>query len=182
MIITISGLHGTGKSTVGKLISKELNLNYYSTGQAFRDLACEHQMTLKEFTQYAETHPDIDISLDKKIIEIAKKGDILIDSQLSGHILKDLADFKIHLTCPIEVRVNRMAERDGSTFESKYKETILREESELQRFKHLYNIDLSDSKTLKTIHDLIINTEKMSINEVVKLILSKIELHKSQKS
>ena len=182
MIITISGLHGTGKSTVGKLISQNLNLKYYSTGQAFRDLAREHQMTLREFTHYAETHPDIDLNLDKKIIEIAKKGDILIDSQLSGHILKEIADFKIHLTCPIEIRVKRMAERDGSTFDSKYKETTLREKSELQRFKRLYDIDLNDSKTLEAIHDLIINTEKMSINEVVKLILSKIELHKSQKS
>lgn len=182
MIITISGLHGTGKSTIGKIISQELNLHYYSTGQAFRDLAREYHMTLREFTHYAETHPDIDINLDKKIIEIAKKGDIVIDSQLSGHILKDLADFKIHLICPIETRVKRMAERDGTTFESKYKETFLREESELQRFKRLYDIDLKDFKTLQDIHDLIINTEKMSINEVVKLILSKLKLHKSQKS
>jgi len=182
MIITISGLHGTGKSTIGKLISQELNLNYYSTGQAFRDLAREYQMTLREFTHYAETHSDIDKNLDKKIVEIANKGDVVIDSQLSGHILKDLADFKIHLTCPIETRVRRMSERDGTTFDSKYKETTLREESEFQRFKRLYDIDLKDSKTLEGIHDLIINTEKMSVNEVVKLILSKIELHKSQKS
>ena len=179
MIITISGLHGTGKSTIGKIISKELNLEYYSTGQAFRELAQEYNMDLKEFTQYAEEHPEIDINLDNKIIEIAKKGDIVIDSQLSGHILKDLADFKIHLTCPIETRVKRMAERDNANFETKYTETILREESELQRFKRLYNIDLKDFKTLESIYDLIINTENLSIDEVVKLILSNIKLQKS---
>ena len=179
MIITISGLHGTGKSTIGKIISKELNLEYYSTGKAFRELAQEYNMDLKEFTQYAEEHPEIDINLDNKIIEIAKKGDIVIDSQLSGHILKDLADFKIHLTCPIETRVKRMAERDNANFETKYTETILREESELQRFKRLYNIDLKDFKTLESIYDLIINTENLSIDEVVKLILSNIKLQKS---
>jgi len=32
MIITISGLHGTGKSTAGKLVAKALGLDYYSTG------------------------------------------------------------------------------------------------------------------------------------------------------
>jgi cytidylate kinase len=179
MIITISGLHGTGKSTIGKIISKELDLEYYSTGQAFRELAQEFNMDLKEFTQYAEEHPEIDINLDNKIIEIAKKGDIVIDSQLSGHILKDLADFKIHLTCPIEIRVKRMAERDNANFEAKYTETILREESELQRFKRLYNIDLKDFKTLESIYDLIIDTENLSIDDVVKLILSNIKLQKS---
>ena len=179
MIITISGLHGTGKSTIGKIISKELNLEYYSTGQAFRELAQEYNMDLKEFTKYAEDHPEIDLNLDKKIIKIAKKGNIVIDSQLSGHILKDLADYKIHLTCPIEIRVKRMAERDNTDFKAKYLETTIREESELQRFKRLYDIDLKDLKTLESIHDLIINTEKLSINEVVKLILSKIKLQKS---
>jgi cytidylate kinase len=43
----------------------------------------------------------------------------------------------------------------------------------------LYDIDLKDLKTLESIHDLIINTEILSINEVVKLILSKIKLQKS---
>lgn len=179
MIITISGLHGTGKSTIAKILSKELKLEYYSTGEAFRELAQEYKMDLKEFTKYAEQHPAIDLNLDKKIIDIARKGDIIIDSQLSGHILKDLADFKIHLTCPINIRVKRMAERDNTDFETKYKETILREESEFQRFKRLYNIDLNDIKTLESIHDLIINTENLSIDDLVKLILSKIKLQKS---
>ena len=179
MIITISGLHGTGKSTIGKIISKELNLKYYSTGQAFRELAQVYNMDLKNFTRYAEKHPEIDTNLDNKIIEIARKGDIVIDSQLSAHILKDLADFKIHLTCPIEIRVKRMTERDNTDFETKYTETTLREESELKRFKRLYNIDLKDLETLESIHDLIINTENLSINEVVKIILSKIKLQKT---
>ena len=179
MIITISGLHGTGKSTIAKILSKELNLEYYSTGEAFRELAQENNMDLKEFTRYAEKHPEIDMNLDKKIIEIAKKGDIIIDSQLSGHILKNLADFKIHLTCPIKIRVKRMAERDNTDFETKYVETALREESELQRFKRLYGIDLKDIKTLESNHDLIINTENLSINDIIRLILSKIKLHKS---
>ena len=41
MIITISGLHGTGKSTIGKKLAENLGIRYYSTGQAFRELANE---------------------------------------------------------------------------------------------------------------------------------------------
>jgi cytidylate kinase len=174
MIVTISGLHGTGKSTVGKLVATALRLKYYSTGQAFRDLANEMKMNIQEFTRYVEEHPDIDKKLDEKIIEIAKKNNILIDSQLSGHILRNVANFKIHLICPLETRVKRMADRDQSSYELKMKETLIRESSELERFKKLYAINLDDPKEISELHDLVIDTERLSIDEIVKIILSKI--------
>ncbi|MFX1601030.1 MAG: (d)CMP kinase, partial [Promethearchaeota archaeon] len=121
MIIVISGLHGTGKSIIGKLIAERLGVQYYSTGQAFRDLAHEMNMTLEEFTKYVEKNPKVDQKLDNKIIEIARKGNIIIDSQLGGYILKSIADFKILLTCPLEIRVKRMSERDNTNYEKKLK-------------------------------------------------------------
>jgi cytidylate kinase len=175
MIITISGLHGTGKSTVGKNLSKKLGIKYYSTGQAFRDLARIKNMTLEQFTDYVEAHPEIDIELDKKIIDVAKQGNILIDSQLSAHLLKDIADFKILLICPIETRIKRMTDRDKSSFEEKLNETTVREKSELERFKKLYKINLKDSKKNSQLFDLIIDTEKLTIREVVDKIITEIK-------
>ncbi len=175
MIITISGLHGTGKSTIGKLIAEKFGIQYYSTGQAFRDLAQEMNMTLEEFTKYAEKHPKVDEKLDDKINEIAQRGNIIIDSQLSGHILKTIADLKILLICPLEIRVKRMAERDNTNYEKKLKETKLREKSELERFHSLYDIDLSDQEALKRIYDLIINTENLTIEDIVEKILTNLK-------
>ena len=177
MIITISGLHGTGKSTVGKILSERLGLKYYSTGQAFRDLAQEKNMSLKQFTDYVESHPEIDLELDDKILDIAKQGDVVIDSQLSGYLLRDLADTKILLICPIEVRINRMADRDNSSLEEKINETVTREKSELERFKKLYNIDLENSENNKQLYDLIVNTENLSAIEVAEKILSEINFN-----
>ena len=171
MILTISGKHGSGKSVIGKKIALALEIKYYSTGQAFRDLAKDMNMSLEEFTKHVENHPNIDRDLDKKIVEIAKKGDIIIDSQLSGHILQNIADFKILLKCPLETRVKRMADRDQTSYEEKLKETMLREKSEQERFKILYDIDLEDNK----IYDLIIETENLSIEEVLNKILSVIK-------
>ncbi|MFX1296941.1 MAG: (d)CMP kinase [Promethearchaeota archaeon] len=178
MILSISGLHGTGKSTIGKLIAAKLGIQYYSTGQAFRDLAHEMNMTLEEFTRYAEENPEIDKDLDNKIIGIAKKGNIIIDSQLSGYILKSIADFKILLTCPLEVRIKRMAERDDTTYEQKVKETTLREKSELERFNQLYNIDLSDQNEIQNIYDLIIDTQNLTIEEIIEKIILALEKRK----
>ena len=167
MIITISGLHGTGKSTIGKLIAQRMSLKYYSTGQAFRDLAKEMKMTLEEFTDYVEENPDVDKKLDNKIIEIAQKGNIIIDSQLSAYILDSIAQFKILLTCPLELRVKRMAERDKTPYENKLNETIIREESELERFEKLYRIDLNNVK----IYNLILETENLTVEEIVEKII-----------
>ncbi|MCK4381159.1 MAG: AAA family ATPase [Candidatus Lokiarchaeota archaeon] len=175
MILSISGLHGTGKSTIGKLIADKLGIQYYSTGQAFRDLAQEMNMTLEEYSKYVEENPEIDKDLDNKIIGIAKKGNIIIDSQLSGYILKSVADFKVLLICPLEVRIKRMTERDNTTYEQKLKETKLREKSELERFKHLYNIDLSDQKEIQHIYDLILNTENLTVEKIVEKILLTLE-------
>ena len=171
MILTISGLHGTGKSTIGKLLAETLGLKYYSTGQAFRDLAQEMNMTLEEFTEYVEKHPEIDKKLDQRVIQVAKEGGILVDSQLSGFLLNNIADLKIHLTCPLETRVKRMAERDNNSYEESLKETVLREKSELDRFKNLYNIDLSDSQAANHIYDLIVDTEKLSAEQVLEKLL-----------
>jgi len=175
VIITISGLHGTGKSTIGKLIADTLGLRFYSTGEAFRELANEKNMTLKEFTKYVENNPNIDLELDKKIIEIAKNGDIVIDSQLSGFLLKDIADYRIHLVCPIDIRVKRMVSRDLSTYKEKLKETTLREKSEAERFKKLYKIDINDPDEINKTFNLIINTENLTVEEILDLILKKLK-------
>lgn len=171
MIFTISGLHGCGKTTVAKKIAEALGLKYYSTGQAFRDLAKEKNMTLEEFTKYVENNPNIDKILDDKIVAIAKsRVDTLIDSQLAPYLLKDLAIFKILLTCPLETRIKRMAERDQVSYDQKLKETTLREDSELERFKTLYNIDLQDEKNWK-IYDIIVDTKRLNPEELTNKIL-----------
>ncbi len=178
MILTISGLHGTGKSTIGKLISQKLGLKYYSTGQAFRDLAKEMNFTLEEFTDYVEENPDIDKKLDDKIIKIAQEDNVIIDSQLSAYILESIADFKILLTCPLEIRVNRMTERDSTLYNDALRETTIRENSELKRFKKLYDIDLNNKLKNERLYNLIIDTSELTIEEIFELIFSNLKKNK----
>jgi predicted cytidylate kinase len=175
MILTISGLHGTGKSAVGKLLANALHIKYYSTGSAYRDFAKSMNMSLENFTKHVENNPEIDIKLDERIKEIAKADNILIDSQLSGFILESIADFKIHLTCPLEIRVERIAKRDNLTYEEALQQTLTRENSEKERFKKLYNIDLDNTNRIKKIHDIILDTKELSIEEVVEFLLKNLK-------
>ena len=174
MILAISGLHGTGKSTIGRKLAETLNLTYFSAGDAFRGLAQIKGMTLEEFSKYVEENEKIDKKLDEKIIEVAKRGNTLAESQLSAYLLKDIADYKILLTCPLEVRVKRMANRDGTSYEDALKETEFREKSELERFRLLYNIDLSDKKKQQEIYNLIVDTKDLTVEETVEKILKEI--------
>ncbi|MGV9206028.1 MAG: cytidylate kinase family protein, partial [Promethearchaeia archaeon] len=96
----------------------------------------------------------------------------VIDSQLGGHLLQDIADFKILLTASLKTRVKRMADRDGTPYGEKLEETKIREQSEYERFKELYNYNLRDNEQLQKVYDLIISTEKISIEEVVERIMS----------
>lgn len=177
--IAISGFHGTGKSTVGDILAEKLNLQHYSTGDAFRSLAKQKGMSLEEFSVYVEQNPEIDKKLDKKVIvKASHKENIVVDSLLSGYLLKDIADFKVLLTAPLETRITRMVERDDDKYQKKLEETKFREKSEIERFKDLYDIDLEDENLKEQVFDLIIETQHYSAEEIVDKIISQIKEEK----
>lgn len=171
IVVTISGLHGVGKSNCAKLLAKIFNLKYLSSGEIFRRLAKEKGMTLEEFTRYVEKNPEIDLEIDKETVRVAKEGNVIIDARLSGWKARDYADLKILLIAPLETRVKRLAERDNKTYREALEETLTREKSEEERFKRIYNIDVNDY----SIFDVIINTELWPLDSVVKILKTVIE-------
>ena len=67
-IITIDGPAGSGKSTIAKLLSKELGLKYIDTGAMYRAITL---LALKK---------NIDCNDEKSILKLAKKSRIELDS------------------------------------------------------------------------------------------------------
>lgn len=171
IVVTISGLHGVGKSNCAKLLANFFNLKHFSSGEIFRRLAKERGTTLEEFSLYVEKNPEIDLEIDKETVRAAKEGNVIIDARLSGWKAKDYADLKILLTAPLETRVKRLAERDKKTYKEALEETLKREKSEAERFKRIYNIDVNDH----SIYDVIINTELWPLDSVVKILRTVVE-------
>jgi cytidylate kinase len=134
-------------------------------------LAREKGMTIEEFTRYVEKNPEIDFEIDKETVHAAKEGNVIIDARLSGWKARDYADLKILLTAPLETRVKRLAERDNKTYREALEETLMREKSEEERFKKIYNIDVNDY----SIFDVIINTELWTLDSVVKILKTIVE-------
>ena len=73
MIITISGTPGSGKSTAAEMLSKKLKAERIYVGGIRRELAREKGMTLQELNQYAATHPETDVDVDKKAAAQARE-------------------------------------------------------------------------------------------------------------
>lgn len=170
LVITIAGLHGSGRSTNAKLLAKSFGLKYLSTGMLFRERAEELGVNLEEMNRVASKDPDFDNWLDNRTREESRIRGIVIDANLSAWMADD-PDLKIFVTCPFEERVRRIADREGRHYSEVENETRGREEIELKRYKEYYSVDISDL----TVYDVIINTGLFSIDAVANILNNIVE-------
>lgn len=170
LVITVSGLHGTGKSTHARRLAEDLGLRYVSAGVLFRGMAEARGMALEEMSRLAENDPEIDRFVDRRTKEEAARGGAIIEGALSGWMVED-ADIRIFLTTPLESRAMRIAARDDLDIEEAREATRLREGIERERFIRLYGIDISDL----SIYDVVLNTELFDPDGTARILKSIVE-------
>ena len=76
-VITVGGLHGTGKSSVADAISKKFSLKRMAAGVIFRKMAKERNLTLEEFSRVAAGDEDIDKLIDLFRNDLHNLSDLL---------------------------------------------------------------------------------------------------------
>jgi cytidylate kinase len=176
-IIAITGTLGSGKSSTADLVAKELGYTRFSSGDFMRKIALEMGISLNELSHKAETDTTIDIKIDDEVRKSGELEKIVIDSRLAFHWIPE--SFKVYLDLPPEIakerilsnlKVNtlRRQSEDSSTAEEIYEKIISRLESEKKRYKELYNIEHTD----KNNYDLVIDTNKNNLKQVVDIIVS----------
>jgi len=167
--ITISGLPGTGKTTVAKLLEQRLGLRYVYSGEIFRRLAEQHQMSLEEFGKYCESHRNIDEELDRYQLGILKEGNVILEGRLSGWLAfqNHIPAVKVLLHADIQIRASRIVKREQGDIEKRKKEILKREKSEATRYKKYYGIDVSDT----SIYDVIIDAGDKTPEQIMEIIL-----------
>jgi len=162
VVITFSGLHGAGKSTYAKDIAESFNLRYVSAGDLFRRRALERGLTIAGLTDLAAGDSSIDKELDERTLREAEKGSVVLDGQLAGWMAKEFADIRIYLKAPLDVRVARLALRDGLSLEEARSEMLHREAEERERYKSLYGIDVNDT----LIYEVILDTRFLGLEPI----------------
>ncbi|MCK9567232.1 MAG: AAA family ATPase [Methanothrix sp.] len=166
MIVTISGAPGTGTSTLARSLSQELKLRWVNSGDLFRKIAGEKNISVRDMNRLAEKGPEIDYLIDDAQKALAKEGGGIFEGRLSGHLLT--ADLKVLLKADLRTRAERIAKREAKLTEDAMQETRHREESEARRYKMYYNIDISDFSA----YDLVLDSGKFDGAPTLAIVLA----------
>lgn len=185
-VITISGDPGSGKSTVRNALKQKFEeqgktVIVYSVGDIFRHLAEEKGMSIQEFNEFLQKNNcDIDKNIENTVKKfgdrIRNENDLnkiyIVDSRLAWMVIPDA--FKVRLTTTDIIAGTRAFEDKTRGEEDRYdsleeaiKATSKRKQSERERYKKLYGIDLCD----ETNYDLNINTSFVKPSEIVNVII-----------
>jgi cytidylate kinase len=164
--ITISGISCSGKNTVAEYLAKKLKLKFVDAGGEFwRSIAKKRGLDLDKLSKNAEKK--IDIEMDKRTLELAQKGKVVLMGRLTGWAAGDWADFKIMLTASEEERARRSADRDKIPLAKARKFVKNRDKQDRNRYIKRYGIDIFDY----SIYNLVLDTTNLSIDENRKIVL-----------
>jgi cytidylate kinase len=175
-VICISGMAGTGKSTLSQKLAERYRLSCYSGGDALKDLAkaegydasrqgwWESPEGLKFLNERANDSK-FDKAVDAKLIEYAHQGNVLLDSWTMPWLLKE--GFKIWLLASPEKRAARVAERDKMTFDDALKVLKEKEDRTKEIYKKLYGFALGEDLAP---FDLILDTDNLNADQVFEVL------------
>lgn len=163
MRITVSGLPGSGTTSLSRYLAEHHGFTMISAGEVFRQLAVEHNLELAEFGRLAEQDESYDKMIDARQKEIAARQDnIIVEGRLSGWMVSD-ADLRIWLFAPIGCRIKRIISRDHVSDEkAAIAITVERERCEAGRYRSYYDIDINDL----SIYQLVLNSEHWGVAEL----------------
>ena len=176
-IITICGGLGSGKSSTAKKVAEILGYKHFSSGDFFRQVGLELGLSVTETNIRAETDPKIDAMTDQKLKDEGNSNKVVIDSRTAYHWFPE--SFKVCLYLPFDiakVRILNSIKEDKLRADSEqvysleevYAKMQERFESEQKRYWDLYGINNKDRDNF----DLIVNTEKNNLEQVVNIIIS----------
>lgn len=172
MLIAVAGLPGTGTTTLCRLLTAKLGKPHVYAGQIFRAMAKEHSMDVNAFGEYAEAHPEIDTELDRRMIDMARQGDVILEGRMCAwHVREAHAEaLKVLLEAPEEVRARRVADREGaSEWQTVLAQNRHREASEAKRYREFYGFDPNDPRH----YDLVIDSSDKTPDLIAGFVIAR---------
>lgn len=172
IVITVSGLAGSGKTEVAKWLANKLKLKYHFAGKIFREIAKQRKLSLEEFSRTREAN--IDYRIEKESLKKILEGNILIDARLAGWVAGEHAKYRIFVFCPLELRAKRVAARDNISFKNAIKKISERDSNDRKQYLKLYGIDIFNKKIYNIILDNSRSKEELrkKLEEIVNKIKS----------
>lgn len=183
MIITISGKPGAGKTTVGKMLAQELRYKFYSVGDFRGEMAQKLGFTIDQLNKLGKK----EFWTDQKADEFQKKigqteNNVIVDGWIAFHFIPK--SFKIFVDVDSQIAARRVfidqrPDEEYLNSEKAVKKQLFdRLEETRQRFLKYYQVDFIN----KDYYDLLIDSTKISPEEVVKKIINSLEKYENNKN
>lgn len=175
MNLSLTGNLGSGKSSIGKELTAR-GFEIISSGDIFRSLAAERNVSIVEMNKIAETDKSIDKMVDERTIALGKtKDNTIFDSRMGWHFVPD--SFKVFLMVDLweaGKRVYNDSLRKAETYEdidAAIKALYERQSLEKERYKELYDVNYYDLGN----YNLVIDSTHASPAVIAKEIIKRFE-------
>lgn len=166
--IIISGMPASGKTTLARFLADRFGLKYFGGGDALKQIAAErgfeaggHDWWDTEaglsFLKLRSGNHEFDRMVDKRLVNAAKGGDVVISSYTLPWIYN--GGLRIWLGASQKVRAERMAVRDDISVEESLRTVKIRDQENESLYKQLYEIDFGKDLS---VFDCILSTDKLS--------------------
>jgi len=181
ILILISGLAASGKSTLSKRLASTLRIKYYSGGDALRRLAMSQGFNPvgkkwwdteegMRFLSLRQQDPMFDKKVDEELKRIAGEGSAVIDSWVLPWLIDE--GFKIWLKTSVEARARRMQRRDKISFEEAVRIIQERDRKNRDLYFSLYGLKLGEDLSP---FNLVLDTSNLSAEAVYKIVLTAVK-------
>ena len=156
-IVSVSGLIGSGKTSVCRELSALTGWRVISAGTILRRMAEERNLSLIQLNEIAKHDHSIDKLIDDQLIALKDSPDsLIVDSRLAWHFIPRA--YKIHLVVDTGIAAERVfgAQRSDESYanpEDAYRANAQRQAIENDRFEHYYSIDCDNWSNYNLILD-----------------------------
>ena len=178
MLIIVSGFAGSGKSTLAEKLAEHFNIEFVHASDLLHQLRSKAPKALdtkhtkagsgfwessegKKYLHERERDGSMDRELDALLLEIAQKGNVVLDSWTMPWLCKK--GFKIWLKTDPKARAKRVAERDGIEEKEVLEKIKERDKITAQIYEKLYGFKLGPDEK---VFDLIIDNSNLKKQEV----------------
>jgi CMP/dCMP kinase len=175
--IIISGMPAVGKTSVSRKVSDALGTPMVGGGDVLKEMAVEEGYTPggddwwdkgegMKFLQERKRSSDFDKEVDARLLQKAKKGDVVITSYPVPWLTKD--GVKVWLAGSVRSRAERMSKRDGIP-ETKCKRILsVRDTENYKLYKKIYGIEFGKDLTP---FDLVVETDAIEEARVAEIVI-----------